>query len=80
MEVNRWRLYAAARNDDRKISGLIRNDFERMEVRSSSSASKLMEGGLAMFVIEAINHHRQGVGRRVKRPFVRRRLRVFVDS
>lgn len=51
-----------------------------MAVRSRISARRLMEGGPAIFAIEAINHHIQVLGRRVRNPLVRKRLRVLVDS
>jgi len=51
-----------------------------MEVRSRISARRLMEGGPAMFVIAAMNHHIHMFGRIVRNPLVRNRLRVFVVS
>jgi len=70
----------AARNVERKMKGARMGDFDRMEVRSRISAKRLIDGGLAIFVIEAINHHRQGAGRRVRSPLVKKSLRVLVAS
>lgn len=55
-------------------------DFDRIDVRSRISASRLIEGGLAMFLIEAMNHHMEMFGKMVMSPLVRNRLRVLVDS
>lgn len=76
----RWSLYAAARKEEEKINGAMTGDFERIDVRRRISASRLIEGGLAMFLIEAINHHMEMFGKMVISPLVRNSLRVLVDS
>jgi len=70
----------AARNEDKKISGIKIKDLDKIAERSIISAKRLIEGGPAIFVTSAINHQRHGVGRRVRRPLVKKRLRVPVIS
>lgn len=62
------------------MRGARMGDLERIAVRSRISARRLMEGGPAMFAMDAINHHIVIVGRMVKNPFVRNSLRVLVVS
>lgn len=40
----------------------------------------MIDGGLAIFAIDATNHHKHVLGRRVKNPLVRNSLRVLVVS
>ena len=63
-----------------KRSGAKRGDFERMDVRRRISARRLIDGGPAMFVTVAMNHHRHIEGRRVRKPLVTNILRVLVVS
>ena len=42
------------------------------------SLGRFREGGAAIFEIEKINHHRDIDGAIVRRPFMRKRLRVWV--
>lgn len=55
-------------------------DLEMIDERRRISASRLIDGGPAILLIEARNHHIDILGRIVISPFVRNRLRVFVKS
>lgn len=65
---------------ERKIRGVNRRDFDRIAVSRIISASRFRDGGAAIFVAVAMNHHIVILGRSVRNPLVRNRLREFVDS
>ena len=59
---------------------MVEEDAERMEVINMISLIKLIEGGAAILVILKMNHHKAINGNTLKRPLVRKSLRVDVNS
>lgn len=55
-------------------------DLDRVAVINKISPSKFIDGGAAILTALKRNHHIVMVGIIVKRPLVRKRLRVFDDS
>ena len=62
------------------ISGVKIHVLEMMAERMRISLNRFRKGGAAMLEAEAMNHHIDIVGNRVRNPFVRNRLRVCVVS
>lgn len=65
---------------DKRIGGIRVIDFEIIDVSKTISDIRLIVGGAAIFADVATNHHIQRLGRAVRRPLVRNRLRVLVVS
>lgn len=55
-------------------------DLDKIADKMRISLIKFRNGGAAMLVAEAINHHIVMDGMRVRKPLVKNKLRVFVVS
>jgi len=75
-----WREYAPVMNLI-IIRGIIMiMDIDVIDVMSMISLIRLIDGGVAMFMALNMNHHMDKVGYRDNIPFIRKMLRVLVNS
>lgn len=62
------------------MRGMRRRDLDMIDVKRRSSPKRLRVGGAAILAVAATNHHKQVAGSKARKPFLRKSLRVLVDS
>lgn len=78
--VNKYSEYAAAKNLMSPIGITIKEETDKTEVRSKISPKRFIEVGAAILPAAKINHQNDMAGKYMSNPFVKKSLRVLVDS